>query len=87
MDLDISHGVYLVNIFIGKEKYKGLLHFGYRETFYGEISAEVFIKDFSKDIYKENIKVEIVSRIREIKKFENSNELRKQIETDLKYLE
>jgi drug/metabolite transporter (DMT)-like permease len=87
LDLDISHGVYLVNVYIGKEKYQGLLHFGYKETFYEETSAEVFIKDFSRDIYKENIKVEIVSRIRSIKKFENSDALRKQIETDLEYLE
>jgi drug/metabolite transporter (DMT)-like permease len=87
LDLDISHGVYLVNIYISKKKHKGLLHFGYKETFSEETSAEVFIKDFNRDIYKENVKVEIVSRIRAIKKFENSNELRRQIETDLEYLD
>lgn len=87
LDLDISHGVYLVNIYINKNKYKGLLHFGYKETFREETSAEVFIKNFNKDIYKENIKVEIVFRIREIKKFKNTNNLKKQIEKDLEYLD
>ena len=86
LDLDISHGVYLVNIYIEEKKYQGLLHFGYKETFHEETSAEVFIKDFSKDLYKQNIKVEIASRIREIKKFENSKELKKQIQKDLEYL-
>jgi drug/metabolite transporter (DMT)-like permease len=87
LDLDISHGVYLVNVYVNEKNYKGLLHFGYRETFNEEISAEVFIKDFSKDIYRENVKVEILSRIRGIKKFKDSDVLRKQIEKDLKYLE
>jgi drug/metabolite transporter (DMT)-like permease len=87
LDLDISHGVYLVNVYIGKEKYKGLLHFGHKETFHEETSAEVFIKDFSEDIYKENIKVEVVSRIRNIRKFEDSDALRRQIKTDLEYLD
>ncbi|MCD4705014.1 EamA family transporter [bacterium] len=86
VNLDISHGVYSVNVFIGEDKYKGLLHFGYKETFYGEISAEVFIKNFDKEIYKENVKIEIISRIREIKKFKDSGDLRKQIEKDLKYI-
>ncbi len=85
-DLDISYGVYLVRAYIGDREYQALLHFGYRETFQEEVSAEVFIKDFNQDIYKKKIKIEIISKIREIKKFKNSNELKRQIKKDLQFL-
>lgn len=86
IDLDIGHGVYLVNIYVKDKKYKGLLHFGYKETFHEEPSIEVFIKNFVTNIYKGKIKVEIVMRIREVKKFKNGEDLRKQIKKDLKYI-
>ncbi|MDD3284726.1 MAG: EamA family transporter [Patescibacteria group bacterium] len=85
-NLDIPHGVYLVNIYFKNGQYKGLLHFGYRATFHEDPSIEVFISSFDQDIYKENLKIEIISKIRDIMEFESGIELKKQIEKDLKYI-
>lgn len=86
-ELDIPHGVYLVDIIVKGIKRKGLMHYGYKETFREDAGIEVFIKDFNQDIYKEEVKVEILLHVRRIKKFKDSQELKKQIQKDLKYLE
>jgi len=85
-ELDIPHGVYLVNILVKNKKYKGLMHYGYRETFHEEAGVEVYIQNFNQDIYQEKIQVEILLYIRQIKKFKDSQELKKQIKEDSKYL-
>lgn len=85
-DLDIPHGVYLVNIYFKNGQYKGLLHFGYRATFHEDPSIEVFIDHFDQDIYKENLKIEVISKIRDIMEFASGTELKKQIEKDLKHI-
>lgn len=85
-DLDIPHGVYVVELNVAGKNYKGLMHFGYKEVFGGPVSLEVLIKDFSDDIYGEEIAVTIAKKIREVKKFENEDELKAAIKNDLKYL-
>ncbi|KKR20141.1 MAG: Riboflavin biosynthesis protein RibF [Parcubacteria group bacterium GW2011_GWE2_39_37] len=86
--LDLNHGVYLVEVFIGADKniYRGLLHFGPKKTFNDIISTEVFIDNFSKEIYGEKIKVKVLKKIREIKKFKSSDELIWQMEKDREFL-
>jgi len=86
-DLDIPHGVYVVDLIIENNKYKGLMHFGYKEVFGGAVSLEVLIKDFSKNIYGEIVEVFVVNKIRDVKKFKNVDELKNAIKNDLKYLE
>jgi len=86
-ELDIPHGVYLINILVGSKKFKGLMHYGYRETFHEEPGVEVYIKNFSQEIYQQRVQVEVLSYIRHIKEFKNSHDLREQIQKDLKYLE
>ena len=94
VDLDIDYGVYLVesHFYSGKgglgiekiERYQGLLHFGPRETFSEPPALELFIPKYVLDIRKKRVKIKIREKIRDIKKFSNSKELKKQLERDLK---
>ena len=83
-DLRLEYGVYFVKIIFENKTYKGLLHFGPKKTISEEISAEVFIKKFNQNIYGEELKIEIVKKIRAIIKFDNIEELKKQIGRDVK---
>ncbi len=87
IDIDIDYGVYLVEADIGNSIYKGLLHFGPRETFAESPSLELFIKEYILDIRKKHVKIKINYKIREIRKFASPNELKEQINKDLRYLE
>jgi len=77
-------------------KWKGLLSIGYRPTFRcsttdvdfcertsKEPYVEVYILDFNKTIYGRRIKVEVLEKIREQRRFLNTIELIKQIKEDL----
>ena len=65
--LDINYGVYLVNVVYDSKEYKGLLHFGPKETFNEDVSVEAYIDNFNLDIYNKFVIIEVVSRIRNIK--------------------
>lgn len=81
--LPLNHGVYLVEVKLGKEKYQGLLHFGSKKTFNNKVAVEIYIKDFNSDIYGQRLTVSVKKKLRPIKKFENRNALIKQIKLDL----
>lgn len=83
IDLDISHGIYAVKISLKDLNYLGLMHFGYKDIFKEDVSTEILIKDYSGDIYGENLKVEVLEKIRDIKKFTNSELLTKAITKDM----
>ncbi len=82
----LEEGVYLVKVFWPlkplTERY-GLLHFGARKTFGGDFSAEVHILDFSDDIYGKKLRVEVGKKLREVKQFQNADQLFTQIEKDV----
>ena len=79
-------GIYLTKIKIGSAYYHGLTSIGNKPTFNGkEKLLEVFILDFNKDIYGKNIKVFFLEKIRDQIKFENKDDLIKQMNEDHKY--
>ena len=82
-NLDIRYGVYFVHVLSKDKVYNGILHFGPRETFGGDISIEVHILDFDHDIYGEKITIEILQFERETKSFQNADALFTQIEKDI----
>jgi len=86
VDLDMDYGVYLVEASINSKKYKGLLHFGPKATFSEAPSLELFIKELVSDISNKNIKIKTIKKIREIKKFASSEDLKKQVNKDLKII-
>ncbi|MBN2884848.1 EamA family transporter [Patescibacteria group bacterium] len=86
VDLDITHGIYAVVITVRGQEYLGLMHFGYKDVFKAEVSLEVLIKDFASDIYGEDVFVKVLKKIREVKKFDNPEELVTAINSDLDVL-
>jgi hypothetical protein len=87
VDADIDYGVYLVKAKIDNVNYDGLLHFGQKETFFESSSLELYIKEKILGVKQKNVIINIVRKIRNINKFNNPNELKKQIEKDLKNLQ
>ena len=80
-------GVYAVKV---KEKnsnkyLKAIANLGYRPTFnQKKILLEVHIFNFSGNLYNKYLLIEFTKFIRKEKKFKNVNDLRKQIQSDLK---
>lgn len=87
IDLDIPHGVYAVWVKFRGQNYLGLMHFGFKDIFKREVSLEVFIKDFSGDIYGEELNIEVIEKVREVKKIGSSELLTETIKKDLEALQ
>lgn len=83
-DLCPEIGVYAVQVIHDDRCYGGVINIGYNPTFGDQgLGAEVHIFDFDKDIYGHPIKVNMVQRIREEKKFNNIKELSERISNDV----
>jgi len=80
-------GVYAVSVKQknSKNPLKAIANLGYRPTFnQKKILLEVHIFNFSGNLYNKYLSVEFIKFIRKEKKFDNVNQLRKQIQSDLK---
>jgi riboflavin kinase/FMN adenylyltransferase len=81
-----GRGVYAVRIRVQETLYDGVCNIGYKPTFNNpdvkKLSIEVYIFNFNKDIYGEQVTVEWHQRIRDEKKFSGIDELKAQIERD-----
>lgn len=84
-----SNGVYAVRATVGHESYGAVMNIGHRPTINDdkELRLEVHIFDFDQDIYGKQLIVEFIERIREEKKFDSFEALKKQIEKDCKRAE
>ena len=77
-------GVYNVYANIEGKQYKAIANFGDRPTVDGsKLLLETHILDFNKDIYGKELTVEFLTFIRNEKKFDNFNDLTKQIKKDI----
>lgn len=77
---ELAHGVYAVKV--GENI--GAMNWGPRPTFdEGEARAEVHLLDFKCDMYGEEVEVEVFEKIRGVIKFDNKEELIKQIQEDI----
>ncbi len=80
-------GVYAVKIFQKNKNFslKGIANLGYRPTFkQKKILLEVHIFNFSGNLYNKRLTIEFINFIRKEKKFKNINQLKKQINSDIK---
>ena len=78
-----ADGVYAVKIVLEAKEYKGMMNIGQKPTVDGNgISLEVNIFDFSDDIYGKVIEVKFIKRIRDERKFEDLQGLKKQLLID-----
>jgi len=84
-DILPPQGVYVVRVLLGEKIYPAIANIGIRPTFEKQISKpllEVYILDFSKNIYGKHLKVEFLKKIRSEKKFANPQKLIQQIQKD-----
>ena len=80
-------GVYAVKIHQKNNSkiLKGIANIGYRPTFnQKKLLLEVYIFNFSGNLYNKYLTIEFINFIRKEKKFKNINQLKKQINSDLK---
>ncbi len=62
---------------------KGVVNIGVRPTFDGQLRrVEAFIFDFDSDLYGQQLALGFIARIREERRFDSVEELRRQIEAD-----
>lgn len=81
-----AHGVYAVRIEINSNWYKGVMNIGTKPTVQDALKTtiEVFIFDFSTDIYGEEIRVLVYDFIRSEQRFSSIEELKLQLKKDEK---
>ena len=78
-----ADGVYAVKVNVDNKKYYGMLNIGVKPTTENNNhQIEVHIFDFSKQIYGQEIYVELVKHIRNEKKFKDLNALQHQLKKD-----
>jgi len=80
-----ENGVYLVNVMLNNVLVNGIMNIGVRPTISPELKKqiEIHIFDFERDIYGMELKVEILTRLRNEIKFANKEALIEQIQHDI----
>ncbi len=80
----LPNGVYIVEVKVKNNLYKGIANIGDNPTFkVAKRRLEVFIDNFSGDIYGEEIAVSFIKKIRDEKTFGSVEELKAQLNEDL----
>ncbi|MBR4123051.1 MAG: riboflavin biosynthesis protein RibF [Clostridia bacterium] len=81
----LKFGVYKTKVEFDGESYIGITNIGIRPTFKSDyIISETYIKNFSGDLYGKILKITPIKYLREETKFSSLEELKRQIEIDLK---
>lgn len=79
-----SPGIYAVRGTVRSGTFDGALHLGPRPTFRGSPpTIELHLLDFEEDIYGEEVRVDFVKYLREIRPFETSQALVEQMKEDV----
>ncbi len=78
LTMAIPSGIYAATTEVNGKKYMGAVFINeYMNLF------EVYLLDFSGDLYGQELRVELKEKIREVEKFENEESLKKQIAKDV----
>ena len=78
-------GVYTTWAHIGNTAYESMTNIGKNPTFGdNERTVEVYVLDYAGDLYQQELKIDIVERLRGEEIFSTAEELRKQIAEDVK---
>ncbi|MGV8073352.1 MAG: bifunctional riboflavin kinase/FAD synthetase [Syntrophobacteraceae bacterium] len=78
------NGIYAAQVDVDGVQYGGAANLGYNPTFGDEeLSLEVYILDFDRDIYGKTITVRFIERLRDEKRFSGPEELKAQISKDV----
>jgi riboflavin kinase/FMN adenylyltransferase len=80
---ELKHGIYAVRVGVGDRRYDGVASFGRRPTFDdGAPLLEVFLFDFSGDLYGTDIDVAFIGWIRHEQRFESIDDLIRHMDED-----
>lgn len=76
-------GVYAVRVLDGPRVYSAMMNLGTRPTFSGtDFSPEVYLFDFSGELYGHRLRLQFVERLREERKFASVAELQDRLRVD-----
>jgi riboflavin kinase/FMN adenylyltransferase len=79
----LRHGIYAVRAAVGGRRYDGVANFGRRPMFdNGAVLLEIFLFDFSGDLYGQSVDVAFIEWIREEKIFDSAADLVQQMKED-----
>jgi len=79
-----ADGVYVTRAYLNNHAYASVTNIGNRPTFdQDERTVEVYILDFAGDLYKQELKIELLERLRDEKRFSDPEELKAQISLDV----
>ncbi len=80
----LKKGVYEAAAEVDGKEYKGISNFGSRPTFgNARVLTETYLDGFDGDLYGRTITVRFLRYLRDIKKFEDMNALKGQLESDI----
>jgi riboflavin kinase/FMN adenylyltransferase len=80
-----ADGVYATRAYINDKAYPSMTNIGQCPTFGdSERTVEVYVLDYHGDLYEHEMKIDIIERLRDEKKFNNAEELKRQIAEDVK---
>ncbi|MFT8317094.1 MAG: bifunctional riboflavin kinase/FAD synthetase [Sporolactobacillus sp.] len=83
-----GEGVYAVRLIVGSDSFDGICSLGKRPTFYDEkhaiIAVEVYLLNFSGNLYGRTVFIDWYKKLRGQEKFNNADELIRQMEEDKK---
>lgn len=80
----LKNGVYITNTYIEGKAYNSISNVGYNPTVGNDKrNIETYILDFDDNLYGKEIKIEFLEFIREEKKFESVDELKKRVDRDI----
>ena len=83
----LPNGVYVVRVKVRDENFNGIANIGDNPTFkVAKRRLEVFIDEFSGDIYGEQISVSFIEKIRDEKIFDSIDDLKSQLRADFDFL-
>src|SRR5262249_26097549 len=79
----LKHGIYAVRVGLGAERFDGVASFGRRPTFdNGAPLLEIYLFDFTGDLYGKMLDVAFIGFIREELKFSSVDTLIRQMDDD-----
>ncbi|MDQ0246691.1 riboflavin kinase/FMN adenylyltransferase [Bacillus fengqiuensis] len=83
----LENGVYGVYVFLKGNQYRGIMNIGVKPTFESNLekTIEVHLLDFHGDVYGEEIKCQLLFKVRDEQKFPSIEFLKHQIKEDIHY--
>ena len=81
----VKKGVYETRVDLGGRTYKAITNYGARPTFDNDrVLTETYLDGFCGDLYGRTLTVRFVRFLREIKKFEDADALKAQLQEDIR---